>query len=138
MIRPRTIDVSYNRALAGVGSLFLYGLAGVIGTSVHFAVLFATVGFLAPVLASTLGAVAGCIVNYFLVRRFVFMSAAPGNFTFPRFLTVAAIGLTVNAAIIQTFVNVLSIGVNQLLASVIVFGVGFTLNRKWTFHEHKV
>ena len=93
-----------NKALANFGSLFLYGLAGVTGTSVHFAVLFAAVGFTAPVVASTLGAVAGCIVNYFLVRRFVFMSAAPGHFAFPRFVTVAAIGLTVNAAIIQTFV----------------------------------
>jgi putative flippase GtrA len=118
-------------------TLVLYGGAGAIGTAVHFMVLFATLGIAEPVLASTLGAISGGIVNYFLARQFVFSSTASHASSAPKFLTVAVFGIAINAVVIKTFVGVLPIAINQALASGTVLLVGFSLNRIWTFDDHR-
>jgi len=132
MHQTRLIDAGL---LVSLRLLFLYGTAGAIGTAVHFAVLFATLSIAQPVVASTLGAIAGCIVNYYLARHFVFASTQPCNRSFPRFVTVAMVGIIINAAIIQAFVNMLPIAVNQVLASTIVLLTGFVMNKWWTFND---
>ena len=125
-----------NESLLASSKMFsLYGGAGFVGTAFHFAVLFATLGFIGPVLASTLGAIVGCIVNYFLAKQFVFASTEPYRRSFPRFVTVAIIGIAVNAAVIKAFVGVLPIVINQTIASGIVLLLGYSLNRCWTFND---
>lgn len=137
MLQSQTIMVCYDKVLTRPESLIRYGLAGATGTSAHFAVLFATISIATPIIASTLGAIVGCIVNYYLARQFVFASTVPGNRALPRFVGVAAFGVAVNAAIIQTFVNFLPVGISQIIASATVFIVGFILNKLWTFNERK-
>ena len=49
-----------------------YAGIGIIGTTAHFAVLFLMVGLTTPVVASTLGAITGCVTNFRLSRSYVF------------------------------------------------------------------
>lgn len=119
----------------GARSVFLYASVGAVGTAVHFALLFATLHILGAVLASTLGAIFGLIVNYQLARHFVFTHSKPRRGAFARFVAVAIFGLGVNAAIINTLLDVLPIALNQLVASATVLLLGFTLNKHWTFND---
>lgn len=128
-------NISVGWALTDLKPLLIYGAAGAVGTAVHFTVLFTTLNLAGPVLASTLGAIAGCIVNYFLARNFVFGCSVPCNRAFPRFITVAAFGIAVNAAVIKTFVGVLPIAINQVVASGVVLLLGYALNKTWTFND---
>ena len=54
--------------------LIAYAGVGLVGTGTHFMVLFAAVDFVGPVIASSLGAIVGGIINYYLARDFVFLS----------------------------------------------------------------
>ena len=121
----------------GAGSVFLYASVGAIGTAVHFAVLFAMLPIAGAVLASTLGAVFGLIVNYQLARHLVFTRSRPRRGDFARFVTVAICGLAVNAAIISLLLGVLPIVLNQVVASAAVLLLGFTLNKHWTFNAQQ-
>ena len=120
---------------SGPGQLMLYGAAGAIGTACHFAVLFVMAHVVGPVLASTLGAILGCIVNFVLSRQLVFASTASCGRSFPRFVSVAILGIAANAAIIAAFVDLLPLVLNQALASGTVLLLGYTLNNRWTFNE---
>jgi len=128
-------QITISSLLAGSRSLLLYAGVGIIGTAVHFAVLFITLNLLGPVAASTLGAIVGGIVNYYLARQFVFASSEAFRRSFPRFVTVAFFGIVVNAIVIKTFVGVLPIAINQAIASGTVLLLGYTLNKLWTFNE---
>jgi len=121
--------------LANSKTFLLYGGAGTVGTAFHFGVLFAALSLMGPVLASTLGAIVGCIVNYILARQFVFASTESYRQSFPRFVTVAVVGIAVNAAVIKAFVGVLPIVINQAIASGTVLLLGYSLNRCWTFND---
>ena len=90
---------------------------------------------LGPVLASTLGAIVGCIVNYNLARQFVFSSTLAIGYSFSRFVAVAIFGIAVNALVIMTFVEVLLLALNQALATGTVLLLGYTLNKRWTFYD---
>lgn len=123
--------------LAGSKNLVMYACVGAVGTIVHFAVLFATVEFAGPVSASTLGAISGCFVNFFLARQFVFSSTESVRNSLPRFFTVAFLGVVLNAAVIKTFVGLLPLAINQSFASAIVLFTGYSLNKFWTFHDRQ-
>lgn len=114
-------------------SLLLYAGAGTLGTAIHFTVLFVALNFVAPVPASTLGAICGCITNYFLAQHFVFSECKPGRGTFVRFVAVAIFGIAVNAAIISTLIDLLPIALNQAVASGLVLVMGYSLNKSWSF-----
>jgi putative flippase GtrA len=116
-------------------SLFLYGWVGAIGTAVHFAVLFATLRVAGPVLASTLGAIVGCVVNYGLASQLVFSQRSVAAGTFARFAIVATFGVAVNALVVRMLLDTLPIALNQAVASMTVLFVGYALNKRWTFDD---
>ena len=133
-------EVSYrNEAYAPVlmtlKRFVMYGGAGAVGTAAHFMVLFATLHLLGPVAASTLGAIVGCVINYFLARQYVFASTTSCARSLPRFASVAIVGIAINAMIINAFVGVLPIALSQVVASGTVLLLGYTLNKRWTFDE---
>ncbi len=133
-------EVSYrNEAYAPVlmtlKRFVMYGGAGAVGTAAHFMVLFATLRLVGPVAASTLGAIVGCIINYFLAHQYVFASTTSCARSLPRFASVAIFGIAINAMIINAFVGVLPIALSQVVASGTVLLLGYTLNKRWTFDE---
>ena len=133
MNTPQNQSRTAESALALTQTFVLYGGAGAIGTAVHFVVLFLALGFARPVLASTLGAIAGCIINYLLARHLVF--AAGDSRSFPKFVTVAGCTVIVNAILMQSLVPVFPLLGAQIIATATAFILGFGLNKSWTFSE---
>ena len=132
--------------MQAVGSLYpgtrslqalAYAGAGLIGTSVHWATLMALLqsGLSHLVVASTIGAVIGGLINYVLAHRRVFKSRVPHQVALPKFTVVALIGICVNAAVLM--ISAPSIGAvgAQIVASMIVLLGGFSLNRGWSFRD---
>ncbi|MEM9172633.1 MAG: GtrA family protein [Pseudomonadota bacterium] len=111
-----------------------YAVVGVIGTCAHFAILLSLALYLGSTLSSTLGAIAGCVVNYMLVRALVFKTNAPHYDVFPKFGVVAIACVSVNAVVFHLSSYRFSIVVSQFMASAVVLVTGYALNRNWTFH----
>jgi putative flippase GtrA len=110
---------------------------GGVGTVAHYAVLVALVHLagLAPVPASTVGAVVGAFVNYTLNYRFTFASRRSHGVALPRFMVIAGLGILVNAAVMASVLAVLTnvYLVAQVVATGAVLLFGYLANRKWTF-----
>ncbi len=126
---------TYDALASWARILVMYGGTGALGTIAHFVVLFTVLRSVGPVVASTMGAIVGCIVNFFLARKYVFASTTSCAYSFPRFVIVAAFGIALNAMIVNAFVGVLPIALNQAVASATVLLLGFALNKSWTFNE---
>jgi putative flippase GtrA len=114
-----------------------YAGAGLIGTAAHYAVLVALVqGMQANVVvASTAGAIVGAGVNYALNHRFTFASRESHRRALPRFATVAAAGIALNALVLAAMLAL--VGPHylaaQIVATLTVLVAGYLANRAWTF-----
>lgn len=119
--------------------LFLrYFLAGGMATVVHYAVLLTLVELVgvpaAP--AAVLGALCGAVAAYAINRSVTFTSStASHQRALPRFMLIAAAGAALNGALVWGGVHWLGWHylVAQALATVLVLGLTFRLNRSWTF-----
>ncbi len=114
-----------------------YAGAGAAGTALHYAILVALVQLTAigAVVASTVGAIAGALVNYRLNHQFTFASDKAHGHALPRFAVVAVAGIALNAialAVMLAFVTSHYL-VAQVAATGIVLIAGFLANRAWTF-----
>ncbi|MEM8492611.1 MAG: GtrA family protein [Pseudomonadota bacterium] len=112
-----------------------YGLAGLVGTATHYLVMWALLGYMSEVTASTGGAIAGCLVNFLLNRAYAFRSELPVSATLIRFVTVGALCVLLNGLVVGVASQSFPIVPSQLAATVVVLIFGFTLNKSWTFHE---
>lgn len=101
----------------------------------HFAILGVIFSFTGPVPASTLGAIVGCVVNFVLVRHFVFETELPAKYSLPRFCTVAIISIVVNALVLNMLIARLPLFAGQTFASGCVLVIGYILNKRWSFNE---
>jgi putative flippase GtrA len=111
--------------------------AGAVGTAVHYVVLITLVQLAgaSAVLASTMGAIVGALVNYFLNHRFTFFSRRAHRRALPRFFAVAGAGVLLNAAVMAAMLAVspLHYLIAQVVATGVVLFAGFLANSKWTF-----
>lgn len=116
-----------------------YAAVGAIGTLFHFATLSACVelAHLSPTNGSLVGAVVGALVNYVLNYHLTFASQQSHKVTLPRFLTVAAFGVLLNGGVVKFMTEAMSMHylAAQALATIIVLGSGFVLNKIWTFAQ---
>ncbi len=126
------------RLPAPIAQQFLrYASAGALGTGVHYVMLIALVQLagVGAVIASTAGAICGAIVNYALNHRYTFASRRAHRIALPRFATVAALGVVLNAIVLALVLG--QVGPHYLLAQVIataaVLAAGYLANRAWTF-----
>lgn len=116
-----------------------FALVGVLGTAAHFLVLYTLVAQLdlGPLLASSVGAVTGALVNYGLNHRLTFRSRKRHRDALPRFIAVAAGGWLLNGLLMAMLLSRLDI--HYLLVQVIVTSLvlvwNFIANRFWTFRE---
>jgi putative flippase GtrA len=121
---------------------FRFALVGVCGTGAHYGVLWVLVERVGiPVLAATsVGFIAGALVNYSLNRRFTFASDASHVEALPKFLAIVAVGAIFNWLIVAWLlprwqVHYLLI---QLLATGTVLLWNFIGNYLWTFRKQKL
>ncbi len=116
-----------------------YAAVGAVGTGFHFATLSVAVELfrLNPVLGSVLGASVGALVNYVLNYHLTFASKASHRETLPRFLAVAALGVLLNGLVVKVATERLGTHylIAQAVATVLVLGSGFALNKLWTFGQ---
>jgi putative flippase GtrA len=87
------------------------------------------------VVASTLGAAAGAVVNYWLNYRLTFRSDAAHTRAAPRFFCVAAAGMVVNATLMSVLVDRLHVYylIAQCVSTGCVLVLGFVVNSLWSF-----
>ena len=110
---------------------------GIIGTAAHYVTLIFLVQLINAnaVLASSIGAIMGAIVNYFLNYHFTFQSSKRHHEALTKFFAVATVGFFLNG-ILMTALTI-SLEIYYLLAQVITTGLvlvwNFTGNRYWTF-----
>jgi len=124
-------------ALPVLPQFIRYGGAGAIGTAAHFATLVALVQFASadPIGASTIGAIAGAVINYALNYRFTFASRRAHRVALPRFAAIAIAGVVMNTLVLSAvlaFVRPHYLAA-QVVATGAVLVAGFIANRKWTF-----
>lgn len=117
---------------------FWYAVAGGIATAVHYALLVCLVELtgLAAGLASAVGTLCGAAVSYGLNRRMAFVATrTPHGRAVPRFMGIALVGALLNGMLVWLGVNALGWHylAGQALATVLVMGLTFQLNRLWTF-----
>ena len=119
---------------------FWYIVAGGIATAVHYAVLIALVELLglgaAP--SASIGALCGAAVAYVANRRMTFTGSSARHVqALPRFMAIALLGAVLNGALVWLGVHQLGWHylLAQMLATVLVLGLTFRLNRLWTFAQ---
>ena len=119
---------------------FWYIVAGGIATALHYAVLIALVELcgLAPAPAATAGALCGAGLSYLLNRHLAFASSSASHVqALPRFMVIAWVGAVLNGVLV--WLGVQTLGWHylaaQVLATVLVMGLTFRLNRLWTFSQ---
>ncbi len=123
-----------------VGTKFIYfALVGSIGTLAHYAVLYSLVTWAgsSPVAASGYGSIAGLLINYSLNFKFTYKSNQSHTRTFPKFATIAGLGMMLNLALMALFTPRLFYLYAQLLSTLLVLIWNFLANTFWTFKMHK-
>jgi putative flippase GtrA len=117
--------------------LVRYAAAGAVGTMFHIGTVMAAVelGHQAPATATIYGSFLGAVVNYILNYYLTFGSRASHLRTIPRFFSVAAFSAALNYVGMGLLVGRMHVYylAAQLLCTLTVLFVGFTLNKLWTF-----
>jgi putative flippase GtrA len=117
--------------------MYRYVLVGLLATSVHYATLVMLVewaGLDAGVAAAT-GATCGALAAYAGNKRFTFASDARHVRALPRFLAVAAASAATSATLVWAGTRWLALPylLPQAVATALVLGAGYSLNRRWSF-----
>jgi len=135
---PELIAKLYPKLLRKLSpELKKYGIVGIAGTSAHYALMAILINFfwVDVVLATTIGAIFGALINYALNYSYTFKSEVQHHKAMAAFWLIASIGWGVNAGIMAF--NEYVVGFNvifaQLTATTIVFFITFLMNRRWTF-----
>lgn len=108
-----------------------YIVTGAAGTAVHFALLLLLAHAFGALLASTIGATAGAVVNYLLLKGWVFSdrTARPINYVAMCLLSIA-FNMLLMAAVSSFGVGALPA---QIFSSGLVMIVNFAVSQKWVF-----
>ena len=119
-------------------TFFWYAVAGGAATAVHYAVLLVLVEVfsLSPALAAACGALCGAAAAYLINRRLAFSGTSIRHHqALPRFLVIAVVGAAINGALVWAGVHLLEWHylAAQIVATVLVLGLTYRLNRSWTF-----
>lgn len=119
-------------------TFFWYTLAGGTATAAHYAVLLVLVEVFAmsPAVAAALGALCGAAVSYLINRQITFPGTAVHHQqAIPRFLLVAVTGAVLNGGLVWAGVHMLGWHylAAQAVATLVVLGLTYRLNRFWTF-----
>jgi len=118
-----------------IHQLSRYGATGLIGTAVHYAVMYwlLQVGS-SPVIATLLGAVVGALVNFLGCRQWVFKGTTyTVSLEAFRFALASGLSLVTNTTLVWMLTETLGVWTSQLMATLCSFIVGYLTNRHWTF-----
>jgi putative flippase GtrA len=118
---------------------FNYAAVGLIGTFVHYSVLWSLVEYrhLDSIYGSVCGFVAGAFTNYVANYYITFKSRKNHTVALPQFFSVAVAGLFVNTLVVALGTRWLGWHylLSQLLATGLVLILTFLGNKYWTFRH---
>jgi len=117
----------------------IFASVGVIGTAMHYLILYQLVESYAvsPVTASGCGAFAGMCVNYLLNYILTFKSQQSHGRAFPKFALIAGIGFSLNQGLMALLTVRLYYLYAQVLTTLLVLIWNFLGNHLWTFKVKK-
>ena len=110
---------------------------GAIGTGIHYVILITLVEALSVniVVSTSLGAIAGGVVNYWLNHRFTFSSSASHAKASIKYAIVVSAGFLINGIIMAVGVRYVDVNyvLIQVVATAVVFIWNFVCSRYWVF-----
>jgi len=111
-----------------------YASAGLTGIALHYAVLFLWPGSAgSPVVASTIGAIAGGVACAGVARHGIFAGSGKPPLPLLRFAVVATASIGVNAAILSLMILALPLLSAQFVATCCMLLAGYVLHDAWRF-----
>lgn len=121
-------DIAQNRFVR-------FSVVGVIATLIQFILLylFVELRWLAEIPASALSFVISAVCNYLMNYHMTFGSRESHMQTFPKFVGVAAFGLTLNVSLFSIFLLVVHYLVAQVFATLITLCANFILHKYWVY-----
>lgn len=120
-------------------NIVVFGVVGVLATTVHFTIGLTIVGFglLRPFSANIVAFLTAFMVSYVGHHRFTFRSSEAHRDSLPKFFFVAVIGLALNQLIV--FVMVDTLGLQYYSALIVVVLVvpimTYLLGKVWVFND---
>ncbi|KVR42925.1 GtrA family protein [Burkholderia multivorans] len=115
----------------------IYAMIGASGTAVQYAILFALVHLAntPAAIASTIGAIAGAMVNYLLNFHLTFRGDSDHRSAAPKFFATSVLGVALNFTLMS--LQTKQLGLHYVLAQFISTGVvllvTFIVNATWSF-----
>ena len=114
-------------------------LAGGVATLLHWLTMLVLIGCgLNAVPATAMGATVGLMANYFGQHRYAFCSDLPHRIAFPRYLTGAALGWSLNlAGFSLLLVAGFSVAPSQVITTGLVAFANYFFAQRFVFHEEQ-
>jgi putative flippase GtrA len=117
--------------------LYRYAVAGVLATLLHYVILFSLHKGLNAnlVLATSVGAFAGAVLNYFINYFYTFNSQRGHFLASSSFILIACTGLALNAMVVSLAFYLLALSAisAQISATAVTFVWNYQANRRWTY-----
>lgn len=118
--------------------VFRFIISGGLSTLSHWTMMWILVyASVIPEVASSIGAILGAVINYYLQREFAFKSIRKHKSTIPRYFIVCVIIWVSNLFIFFTLFRILNVEIiaSQLLATALVALLSYWLFNKNVFNE---
>lgn len=114
-------------------------IVGALSALVQFSILISCVHFFSirSIVASTIGYLAGAIINYILNHYFSFTSNLLHRQAVLRFSINSLFGLLINFVIMHFLLQHYHYLLSQILSSWVILVWNFFIHRHWTF-QHKI
>jgi putative flippase GtrA len=123
-----------------LGRFLVYAMVGLAGTAGHYAFLITAVsmGMMGPAAASSLGAIAGAVINFVLNTLVTFRGRLTLG-TAGRFFATAALAAAANGLMMSALLRFFRIDYRlaQLLVTAVLMCITFGINSAWTYRATK-
>jgi len=112
-----------------------YGLNGIINTVITYGLFLVISEYVDYRIAIGIAYVIGIIISFFLNGKFVFKAKGKFGLFISIMITMFLVNLSITWILVESFMMQKEWA--QLLAILLVFGLGYILNKKFTFKENK-
>lgn len=132
----RVIPIKYSDFMKTITKQFsCFFMVGALSALIQFSILIGLVEifFIKPILASTVGYIAGALINYILNHYFTFKSKLSHKKTLIRFTLNSLFGLFLNFSLMKVLLMYYPYILSQILASGVILFWNFLVHRYWTF-----